>query len=444
MRARPLIAIGLAALLLAGPAAAQFSLLGLKNSLVQFALERISVPGELEITADGVDEIEDGSTALVGIVLSDAQGVWMRIGSLALRWNARRILRGELDIESVVAADVEVLRRPGATPELKEDTAPAEGGSLFAWPRAPLTVRLGEMRLDRVQVAPGVIAGQSLAFDATGALRDEGDEQSLSLTLTRTDAVAGRIALDYLRTFRANTLKLDLAADEAAGGLVAELAGFPPDSASRMTVAADGPLTDWQLAFNATAERVFALDGQAVVQATGRLLVDGGAVLTPGPAIDPTAASVLGERAALDFRIAEAEDGSGIIRVERGSLTSPHLTLSADGTYAKPTGAADLAIRLRGGPGLAVLAEGVAFDGFGFDGRLAGTVPGDMTAEGDLSLDDLRTAAADVGSARLATSVTVAGARVGFDVTGGVTGLRLDRLSPDLLGETALRAAGAF
>ncbi|MCL5777381.1 translocation/assembly module TamB domain-containing protein [Limibaculum sp. FT325] len=445
MRARALIAVLGVALVLAGaPALAQFSLLGLKNSLVQFALERISVPGELEITAAGVEESEDGSTALVGVAFADADGVWMRIGALSLRWNPRRILRGELDIESIVAADVEVLRRPGATPEVKEDAVPAEERGLFEWPRAPLTLHLREMRLDRVRVAEGVIAGQSLAFDATGALRDEGDEQSLRLQLQRADAVAGRIALDYLRTFEANTLKLDLAAEEAAGGLVAELAGFPPGSASRVSVAADGPLTDWRLSVDAAAEQVFELDGRAVVEASGRLLVDGDFVLVPGPAIDPAAASVLGERAELAFRVAEAEDGSGLIRVERGSLSSPHLTLDASGTYALPTGAADLAVNLRGGPGLAVLVEGVDFGGFGFEGRVAGVVPGDFTAEGALSLDGLETEPADVGRARLATTVSMAGERVGFDVDGGVAGLRLDRLTSDLLGETGLRAAGAF
>ncbi|MBK0398905.1 translocation/assembly module TamB [Limibaculum sp. M0105] len=445
MRARPLIVILLSACLLAGgPALAQFSLLGLKNSLVQFALERISVPGELEITAQGVEQPEDGTTALVGIALADAQGVWMRIGSLSLRWNARRILRGELDIESLVAADVEVLRRPGATPEVKEDATPKSDRGLFEWPRAPLTVLLREMRLDRVKVAEGVIAGQSLAFDATGNLRDEGDEQALRLELHRTDAIAGRILIDYLRTFQANTLRLDLTAEEAAGGIMAELASFPETSASRVVVTADGPLTDWQMSLDATAEQVFDLDGRAVVEATGRLLVDGEFALVPGSAISPEVASVLGERAELAFRVAEAEDGSGLIRVERGSLTSPHLALNAAGTYEKPTGAVDLEVKLRGEAGLAVLADGVDFRGFGFDGRVAGVIPSDVTAEGKLGLEGLRTEPADVGLASLGTSVKVAGERIDFDVNGAVSGLRLDRLTPDLLGETDLRAAGSF
>ena len=50
------------------PANALLSLLGIKNSMVEFLLDQISVEGELEITAESVEEPDDGSTAIRGLI----------------------------------------------------------------------------------------------------------------------------------------------------------------------------------------------------------------------------------------------------------------------------------------------------------------------------------------------------------------------------------------
>ena len=65
-----------------------------------------------------------------------------------------------------------------------------------------------------------------LFFEATGAFRDEGQIQSLTLDVQRTDAVEGTIDLEYVRDFSDESLKLVLNAQEAAGGLVAVMGGL--------------------------------------------------------------------------------------------------------------------------------------------------------------------------------------------------------------------------
>ncbi len=421
--------------------AGAIDLFNIRNSLIQFALEQISTE-DFTITAEDVESPGDGVTELVGVTIADRDGVWFEAERMGLQWNARRILSAELEINRLSAVGVRVLRRPQGSVEVKEDAAIAEeDGEPFDWPRAPIATRVERLELTRVFLAEGVIAAQSLAFDATGSARDEGEIQAVALSLARTDTVAGRIALDYERDFAANTLRANLEAEEAAGGLVAELAGLPEDSASRVRLMADGPLTQWGMEVSAETERVFTASGAATVDLEGPLAIRAGFEVAPGPALSEAVATVLGEAARLDIDV--VEDAAGVIDIRRAALVSPALTLDADGAYDRATGRADLEVVLDGRSALAGLAEGVDFEGFGFDGRVAGTLE-DLAATGALRLAGLTTAPADVGAARLAAEVTRQGARLGFSLSGGAEGLRIDRLGPDLLGAAEILATGAY
>jgi len=438
MRWVPVLA--LIAMLWAPPAAA-IDLFNLKNSLIQFALEQISTE-DFTVTAEDVESPGDGVTELVGVAIADREGVWFRAERMGLQWNASRILRAELEINRLSAEGVEVLRAPKGEVAVEEDAAIAEtDDDPFDWPRAPIATRIEEMRLDRVFIAEGVIAEQSISFDATGAARDEGDVQAVRLDVTRTDAVAGRIALDYERNFASDRLRMNLTAEEAAGGLVTALAGLPNDAASRVRIEADGPLTAWSLDFDARTERVFEATGSARLDLEGPLAVAAGFRLVPGPAMAPDLAALIGRAAQLDIDV--AENDNGVVEIRRGRFDSPALTLAARGSVVRATGAADLEVTLAGDAALSSLAEGVAFERFGFDGTVRGT-PEDMTATGALSLAGLATAPADIGSARLDTVVRIAGERIGFDIAGQVRGLRLDRIAPETVGPADLVARGVY
>ena len=437
---RRLLILPLILLLVATPAAA-IDLFNLKNSLIQFALEQISTE-DFTITAENVDSPGDGVTDLQGVAIADREGVWFRAESMGLQWNASRILRGELEINELFARGVEVLRPPKGSVEVQEDAEIAEtDDDPFDWPRAPISTRVDTLRLERVFVAEGVLAEQSIRFDGGGSARDEGDIQALTLNVTRTDDVEGRIDLAYERNFETNILKVDLEAREAAGGLVAAIAGLPNDSASEVMLDADGPLTDWGLDFRAETERVMTATGQARVDLKGRIAVTAQFEAVPGPELEPRLATVIGDRAVLDIDV--AEDDNGLIRIRQGRLDSPALTLSAEGSYARPTQAVDVDVALDGQAALSRLVEGVAWQGFGFDGRVFGT-PEDLSADGAVRLAGLATEPADLAIAELATEVRVQGERVSFDVTGGAEGLRLDRLRPEVVGPADLTARGVY
>ncbi|MGM0586418.1 MAG: hypothetical protein ACQEUZ_17365, partial [Pseudomonadota bacterium] len=436
-------AFALALAFASAPAAAQISLLGLKNSLVQFVLSQVSVEGEFEITAEGVEEPRDGVTELVGVAIADADGVWFRAEAVALRWNASRVLRGELEINDLVVRGMRVLRAP--TPpevEVREGSELDQAGfDPFAWPRVPITTRVERLAFEDAFVNGGVIAGPSLAFDAEGSFRDEGNVQALSLDLRRADEVEGRIVLDYLRDFADESLRLQVQANEAAGGVAAALAGLPADSASSLSVDAEGPLADWSLDFAAEAERVVAVSGAARVDARAPVSATAQAVIRPGEELGEAARTALGEEARLDLALSETEDGRVVI--ERGAFDSPSLTARASGEYLRGPGRMDFDLTLEARAALSDLAEGVAFERVGFDGRLEGT-PEDFEARGAASLAGLETAPADIGEAELEVVVARAGSDLSVTADGHAEGLRLDRLGPDLMGETDLTLRVAY
>ena len=82
---------------------------------------------------------------------------------------------------------------------------------------------------------------------------------------------------------------------------------------------------------------------------------------------------------------------------------------------------------------MADLVEGVAFGGFSFDGAAKGALD-DLSVTGDLALADLATDAVDVGKANLDADISLKGDVIDVTIDGGVDGLRVDRITPDLIG----------
>jgi len=264
------ITLFLAGLLLpCAGAQAQVDFATIRNKLIRLALDQISSPGSFEIRVHSIEDGDDGLTSLVGVEVSDGTGVWMEVERLSFAWEPQRLLDGELAIRRLEFDGVTVTRKPAdsaAWPRLKPQPPWRRGP--FDWPRSPIALSLEGIRLQRVSIAKGVLP-QSIRFDAEGRASDKDDLQEIVLRLRRTDAVEGRIFLHIRRDFAAGTVRLETVAEEAAGGLVAALTGFPDDSPARLDLSADGPPEDWRLSFDAAVEGAFAAQGRATVSHTG-------------------------------------------------------------------------------------------------------------------------------------------------------------------------------
>ncbi len=440
MRAR-IVLLAFVVLWVAGPVRADIGLPSIKNKLIELALEQISSPGSFEVTAGSIDEEEDGVTRLNDVKVSDGVGAWLTLDQLRFAWQPDRLLSGELAITRLELIGLTVARPPSESaeaPQLKP-TEPSDRG-LFDWPRSPLSLSIEGVRLERVTIAEGVLP-QEIRFDAEGRAVDKGDLQELALSLRRTDAVDGQIAVAMRRDFAANTVKLAINANEAPGGMVAAAAGFPADVPARLDVRAEGPPEDWRLIFEATVERVLHAQGRATLAYADRLAVSADLRVSPGPELASELRTVLGDRASLRAEMIERQ--KGMLEVRSGSLVSPALTLNASGAFATAAGHSDLAVSLAALPPLAALVDGVSFDRLNFDGRVIG--PRDrLAAVGELHLNGLATAALDARKLALAGRVAQTATGLDFELDGSGAAMRLDKLGSDILGAPTLAAAGSL
>ncbi|HUF87735.1 MAG TPA: translocation/assembly module TamB domain-containing protein [Thermohalobaculum sp.] len=433
------------AALLAGLAVPQVEafirLPSIQNRLIELALDQISSPGSFEVIAESVEDSEDGATSLLGVQVSDGEGVWLSLERLTFEWRPTRLAAGELAITRLELIGLDVTRPPSedAEPPKLKPQEPWQRGP-FDWPRAPISVVVEGVRIERASIAEGVLP-QAIRFDAEGRAFDKGDLQEVELSLARTDAVEGRFALLMRRDFSAGTLRLDITASEAPGGIVAAAAGFPDDAPARLELKADGTVEDWRLDFDAAVERVFEAGGNATLSYDERLSVNADFTVTPGPELQPELRTVLGDQARLRAEIIEQADG--MIEVVTGELTSPALRMSASGALATGPGESDLAVSLEALAPLGDLVEDVAFEHFTFEGRVRGP-QGALVARGALGLDGLATALADAGSLALDGEVAQTAEGFDFELAGSGEALRLDRLGPELIGPARLEAAGVL
>ncbi|MEM7255652.1 MAG: hypothetical protein AAF493_29990, partial [Pseudomonadota bacterium] len=318
------------------------SLGGVKSKMVDFLLEKVSVPGEFELSVESVEDAEEGGTLLNGVTIVDATGPWFRAERFELAWSPSRLIKGDVQIDRLHLIGGRLLRLPSAPSDKAAETAEENDASAEAtWPRAPLTVLIQDIQIRDMAIAD-TVTPQPIAFDATGQLRDEGDEQSLSLTITRTDAVSGRIILNYLKRFDTDALTFKLEADEAPGGLVAAYAGLDDATPVRLRLDADGPPDAWRGTLDLDAANTLTASGAFEATWATRWGADVDLNLLTGDKLAEPIRLAIGERATLELRA--EEDENQVVRLREATLNAASLQATLDGTYARASSEVDLAV----------------------------------------------------------------------------------------------------
>ncbi|EPX75938.1 translocation/assembly module TamB domain-containing protein [Salipiger mucosus] len=201
------------------------------------------------------------------MTISDDQGVWLTLENATLEWTRTALLRGALEVNELTAERLEIARAPIASPE-----APApEASGGFSLPELPVSVNVGELGIDRVELGASLI-GEPLALQLQGSAELAGGEGDATLQVTRIDGTQGDITLAGSYANDTGQLALDLSVEEGAGGIITRKMNLPDAPPLSLTLQGEGPVDDF------TADLALVIDDAEHVegQITLRGQEDGG------------------------------------------------------------------------------------------------------------------------------------------------------------------------
>lgn len=200
------------------------------------------------------------------LTIADEAGVWLTINGGAIQWNRSALLSGRIEIEELAAGEILIPRPPETGPD-----RPSAEARDFELPVLPVSVRIGQLRADRVVLGAPLI-GQEVTLSMSGALELAGGSGSAALTVLRTgEGPEGRLALDAGYKAETRRIRLDLLLEEGPGGLAASLLGLPGTPAVTLAVAGTGPVADL------TTEIALSTDGVRRLAGTVDLTTENGA-----------------------------------------------------------------------------------------------------------------------------------------------------------------------
>ncbi|MGB3876009.1 MAG: translocation/assembly module TamB domain-containing protein [Shinella zoogloeoides] len=275
------------------------------------------------------------------ITLGDEKGTYAEIRDLAVDWSPLRLLFFSFDASRVSASSISLLRLP----EAKADAEPKESKPFSL----PVEVHVGSLAIPELFVS-GTVAGRDQRIVVSGRGDATADSVAIKLSASEKARPDARIAADIVFNPAANELRLEADVAEPKGGILAGLLKLPDEPAVAIRLTGDGPLSQWKGRLSA------ALDGTEMLRVDGRHdLAQGGLhtiALNGGGTFDalmpPQLRPLFAGETGID--VVAAFDGSDMLRIEKGAISTGAMTLAASGTLSAK-GSNDLDVKLSGKDG---------------------------------------------------------------------------------------------
>jgi translocation and assembly module TamB len=271
------------------------------------------------------------------VTIGDDKGTYAEVHDLAIDWSPLELLFFSFDAERVSASSVSLLRLP----EPKADAQPSD--TPF---RLPVEVHVDALEVPELFVS-GTVVGRDQRIVLSGSGDATAESVAVKLSASEKARPDARASADIVFNPNENQLRLEADVAEPKGGLLAALLKLPNDPAVAIRLTGDGPLSDW------TGRLSASLDGAEMLRIDGRHdLTKGGLhtiALNGGGTFDalmpPQLRPLFAGETGID--LVAAFDGSDMVRVEKGTLSTGAMTLNASGTVSAK-GANDLDVKLAG------------------------------------------------------------------------------------------------
>ena len=248
-----------------------------KSRLTRFLEDTLSGTGRT-ITINGFQGALSSVVTMEELTVADETGVWLRMTDATLDWNRAAVLAGRIDINTLSAKEIHLIRPPVAAP-----AAPSPEATPFALPELPVSVNIGEVDVAKA-IFDESIMGIPAALSLTGAVTlADGDGQA-KLNIERVDGAKGHFRLSGSFSNATSDLAIDLKAREDAQGIVATLLKIPDQPPLELSIVGQGPLDAFYADIKLASAGAPRLQGQialesvanpdAPVQPVGSPLID--------------------------------------------------------------------------------------------------------------------------------------------------------------------------
>lgn len=295
------------------------------TALSRFLEDQLSSGDDRQVTITGFRGALSSEATLTRMEISDADGVWLVLEDAVLDWTRSALLTGELRINALTAARLEVIRPP--LPVAGVDLSDTEAQP-FSLPELPVRVEIGTVAVAEVTLGQAVL-GLPAVLSVEGSVLLANGAGEAQITLDRLDGPTGQFTLDAAYNNATRQLEVSLLLQEAEGGLAAELLGLPGRPDVRLGIDGSGPIDDF------TADIALATGGQdrllgqviSSLDENGDQLVNvdiGGDI---SPLLLPDYRAFFGNDVQLQAHVRQSDGGT---ELEALRLTSAALTLEGD------------------------------------------------------------------------------------------------------------------
>ena len=196
---------------------------------------------------------------LAGFSLADREGVWLTGRGLEADFRLWDLIHSRINVPRLHLKEVVFSRAPKSEPSKDEEVQWPES---LSFPK----VAVADLRIEKAVLSPPFTT-PAKTYTAWGDALTEGPDAEVRLQVNRLDGPADMIDLEAGIKGPAGDLKVSLRLNEAPGGLIGQLAGFPPDTPISARLTGQGPLADWQGILKAQAGESLAADAEINLKA---------------------------------------------------------------------------------------------------------------------------------------------------------------------------------
>nr|WP_298103833.1 translocation/assembly module TamB domain-containing protein [uncultured Shinella sp.] len=316
---------------------------GFTDAGARFAVayvEKIAASSGQVVSITGPSGLLTGRLRAKTITVGDAKGTYAELMDLSIDWSPLSLLGLRFDAQRISASSISLLRLPEPKADAEKSDTPFT---------LPVEVHVGALQVPELFVS-GTVAGRDQRIVLSGSGDATAESVAVKLSASEKARPDARVVADIVFNPADNQLRLEADVAEPKGGILAALLKLPNDPAVAIRLTGDGPLSQWKGRLSA------ALDGTEMLHIDGRhdlatnglhtLSLAGGGTfdaLMP-PQLRPLFAGETG------IDVVAAFDGTDMLRIEKGSISTGAMTLAASGTVSAK-GANDLDVKLSGRDG---------------------------------------------------------------------------------------------